>query len=126
MLPASKRCSCSPWKEGAVFAPVPGLGAGVASAQGILSDPSPALQDALADSNWSVRAPVRPIALCKDSALVLEDKKEAVRFRAAAAGIGGSKRSKSLPVKKPSPGLALRQATEGDRLPHAPVQRGRR
>jgi HEAT repeat protein len=98
-------------QQGASFAPVPGLGAGVSSLQGILSDPSvsgraaaalllgtdkspdvlPALQDALADSDWSVRAAaVHAIALRNDSALetdlvpLLEDKKEAVRVRAAA------------------------------------------
>jgi HEAT repeat protein len=98
-------------KNGAAFAPFPGLGAGVSSVQGILSDPSvsgraaaalllsldespdvlPALQDALADSNWSVRAAaVHAIALRNDPALekdlvpLLDDKKEAVRVRAAA------------------------------------------
>jgi HEAT repeat protein len=98
-------------KQGANFAPVPGLGAGVSSLQGILSDPgvtgraatalllstdqSPevlkALQDALADSDWSVRAAaVHAIAIRNDPALetdlipLLEDKKEAVRVRAAA------------------------------------------
>jgi HEAT repeat protein len=98
-------------REGANFAPVPGLGAGVSSLQGLLSDPSvsgraatalllsldkspevlQALQDALADSDWSVRAAVvHAIALRNDYALVgsliplLDDKKEAVRDRAAA------------------------------------------
>jgi HEAT repeat protein len=98
-------------KQGAVFAPVPGLGAGISSVQGILSDPGvsgraatalllsvdrspevlPALKDALADANWSVRAAaVHAIALRNDPALeadlvpLFEDKKEAVRVRAAA------------------------------------------
>ncbi len=98
-------------KQGAVFAPVPGLGAGISSLQGILSDPGvsgraaaalllsiderpevlPALQDARADSNWSVRAAaVHALALRNDPALeadlvpMLDDKKEAVRVRAAA------------------------------------------
>jgi HEAT repeat protein len=98
-------------KEGANFAPVPGLGAGVSSLQGLLSDPSvsgraatalllsldkspevlQALEDALADSDWSVRAAaVHAIALRNDPALMgdlvplLDDKKEAVRDRAAA------------------------------------------
>jgi HEAT repeat protein len=98
-------------KQGAVFAPVPGLGAGISSVQGILSDPSvsgraatalllsadrspevlPALKEALADSSWSVRAAaVHAIALRNDPALeadlvpMFEDKKEAVRVRAAA------------------------------------------
>ena len=98
-------------KEGAIFAPVPGLGAGVSSLQGILSDPSvsgraaaalllsadkdtevvQALQDALTDKDWSVRAAaVHTIAVRNDPALdpvlipLLDDKKEAVRVRAAA------------------------------------------
>ena len=98
-------------KEGAAFAPVPGLGAGISSLQGLLSDPSvsgraatalllsldkspevlQALEDALSDSDWSVRAAaVHAIALRNDPALVmsliplLDDKKEAVRDRAAA------------------------------------------
>jgi HEAT repeat protein len=98
-------------RQGANFVPVPGLGAGVSSLQGILSDPSvsgraatalllgsdrspevlPALQDALADSDWSVRAAaVHALALRDDPARMpdlvplLDDKKEAVRVRAAA------------------------------------------
>jgi HEAT repeat protein len=98
-------------QQGANFAPIPGLGAGVSSLQGILSDPSVsgraaaalllstdkdpdvlrALQDALSDKDWSVRAAaVHAIALRNNPALesnlvpLLEDKKEAVRVRAAA------------------------------------------
>jgi HEAT repeat protein len=98
-------------QQGANFAPIPGLGAGVSSVQGILSDPSVsgraatalligadndpdvlrALQDALTDKDWSVRAAaVHAIALRNDPALepalapLMEDKKEAVRVRAAA------------------------------------------
>ena len=98
--------------QGANLAPVPGLGAGVSSLQGILSDPSvsgrattalllstskdprvlQALRDALEDKDASVRAAaVHAIALRNDPALemdlvpLLEDKKEAVRDRAAAA-----------------------------------------
>jgi len=98
-------------RSGASFAPVPGLGAGVSSLQGILSDPSVsgraatalllstdpdpevlhALENALGDKDWSVRAAaVHAIALRNDPALesslvpLLEDKKEAVRVRAAA------------------------------------------
>jgi HEAT repeat protein len=98
-------------KEGAAFAPVPGLGAGISSLQGLLSDPGvsgraaaalllsadksaevlQAIEDALADSDWSVRAAaVHAIALRNDPALVeylvplFDDKKEAVRDRAAA------------------------------------------
>jgi HEAT repeat protein len=98
-------------KQGANFAPVPGLGAGVSSLQGILSDQSVsgraatalllgtdedpqvllALQNALTDNDWSVRAAaVHAIAVRNDPALekdllpLLDDKKEAVRVRAAA------------------------------------------
>ncbi len=98
-------------KGGAIFAPVPGMGAGLSSVQGILSDPSVsgraatalllssdkspeilhALEDALADPDWPVRAAaVHAIALRNDPALesdlvpLFDDKKEAVRVRAAA------------------------------------------
>src|SRR5712692_2967051 len=98
-------------RQGIGFAPVPGLGAGVSSLQGILSDPGvsgraatalllgpdkdpkvlEALQDALADKDWSVRAAAaHSIALRNDPALekdllpLLDDKKEEVRVRAAA------------------------------------------
>jgi HEAT repeat protein len=98
-------------KEGAAFAPVPGLGAGFSSLMGILADPSvsgraaaalllsrdtgpevlQALQDALTDGDWSVRAAaVHSIAVRDDPTLqadlvpLLDDKKEAVRVRAAA------------------------------------------
>jgi HEAT repeat protein len=98
-------------QQGANFAPVPGLGAGVSSLQGILSDQGVsgraatalllsndrdpqvllALQDALTDKDWSVRAAaVHAIALRNNPALekdllpLFEDKKEAVRVRAAA------------------------------------------
>ena len=98
-------------KTGVGFAPVPGLGAGISSLQGILSDANvsgraatalllstdkdpavlPALQDALDDKDWSVRAAAaHAIALRNDPSLakdlipLFEDKKEAVRDRAAA------------------------------------------
>ena len=98
-------------QQGANFAPVPGLGAGVSSVQGILSDPSvsgraatalllstdktpevlQALRDSLGDSDWSVRAAaVHALSVRNDPALetdlipLLDDKKEAVRVRAAA------------------------------------------
>jgi HEAT repeat protein len=98
--------------EGAGFVPLPGFGTGVASMQGLLSDPGvsgraaaalligrekdnetlQALRDALQDKDWSVRAAaVHSLALRNDAALeaditpLLEDKKEAVRLRAAAA-----------------------------------------
>jgi HEAT repeat protein len=113
-------------KEGAAFAPVPGLGAGVSSVQGLLSDPgvsgraatalllshdkSPevlqALQEALNDSDWSVRAAAaHAIALRNNPALVgtliplMDDKKEAVRDRAAA----GYLRLEGIKVKPAKP-----------------------
>jgi HEAT repeat protein len=116
-------------KEGAAFAPVPGLGAGISSLQGLLSDPgvsgraatalllsldkSPevlkALQDALADADWSVRAAaVHAIALRNNPALagnlipLLDDKKEAVRDRAA-AGYLRLEAIRSAPVKLAPP-----------------------
>ena len=98
-------------QQGANFAPVPGIGAGVSSLQGILSDQNAsgraaaalllgtdrdpqvlvALQDALTDKDWVVRAAaVHAIALRNNPALekdllsLFDDKKEAVRDRAAA------------------------------------------
>ena len=96
---------------GAAFAPVPGVGAGIASMQGLLSDSGvsgratvallfaqeknagtlQALRDALSDKDWSVRAAaVHSLALWNDPSLeedivpLLDDKKEGVRLRAAA------------------------------------------
>ncbi|HLX44353.1 MAG TPA: HEAT repeat domain-containing protein [Bryobacteraceae bacterium] len=98
-------------KQGIGFAPVPGLGAGVSSLQGILSDPSIsgraatalllstdkdpavvfALKDALSDKDASVRAAAaHSLAVRNDPVMqpdlvpLLDDKKEAVRLRAAA------------------------------------------
>jgi HEAT repeat protein len=108
-------------KTGAAFAPVPGLGTGVSSLEGILFDPAisgraatalllatdkdprvlAALIDALQDKDGSVRAAAcHGIALRNDRALekdlipMLDDKKPAVRLRAAA----GYLRLESLPV----------------------------
>ena len=96
------------------FAPVPGLGLGLSSAQGILTAPDssaraasllligssrdPALADAvgsaLSDKEWSVRAAaVHLVAMHpypgfrQNLVPLLDDKKEAVRVRAAAAYI---------------------------------------
>jgi HEAT repeat protein len=100
--------------EAAGFAPVPGLGFGLSSAQGILSAPDssaraaslllianthdPALTDAvgsaLSDKEWSVRAAavhlvaMHPYPRFRHNLVpLLDDKKEAVRVRAAAAYI---------------------------------------
>jgi HEAT repeat protein len=99
-------------KQGVGFAPVPGLGTGVSSMQGILSDSgvsgrtsaalllgrdtgvdtSDALRQALIDKDWSVRAAaVHSLALRnsrsveRDLIPMLDDNKEGVRLRAAAA-----------------------------------------
>jgi HEAT repeat protein len=99
---------------GAGFAPVPGLGFGLSSAQGILTAPDssaraasllliggsrdPALTDAvgsaLSDKEWSVRAAavhlvaMHPYPQFRQNLVpLLDDKKEAVRVRAAAAYI---------------------------------------
>lgn len=101
-------------RTGVGFVPVPGLGTGMTSVQGLLSDPGVtgraaaalmlskdkdketliALKDALSDHDWSVRAAaVHSLALRNDPSLqsdlkpLLDDKKEAVRLRAAAAYI---------------------------------------
>jgi len=113
-------------KTGAGFAPVPGLGEGISSLQGILADPSmsgraatalllasdkdprvqAALIDALQDKEASVRAAAcHALAMRNDPKLekdlipMLDDKKPAVRLRAAA----GYLRLESLPapVKRP-------------------------
>jgi HEAT repeat protein len=110
----------------ASLAPVPGLGLGLSSAQGILSDADssaraaslllignthdPALTDAvgsaLSDKEWSVRAAaVHLVAMHpypgfrQDLVTLLDDKKEAVRLRAAAAYIRLRQRRKDLPSK---------------------------
>ena len=99
-------------KEGLGFVPVPGLGEGMASLHGLLSDPGfsgramaalllgkekdPAtlfaLREALMDKDWPVRAAaVHSLALRNDPAIerdiapLMEDKHQGVRFRAAAA-----------------------------------------
>jgi len=99
-------------KEGIGFVPVPGLGEGIASLHGLLSDPGVsgramaalllgkerdpvtlfALREALMDKDWSVRAAaIHSLALRNDPAVerdltpLLEDKHQGVRLRAAAA-----------------------------------------
>ncbi len=108
-------------KTGAGLAPVPGLGEGISSLQGILADPSmsgraatalllasdkdprvqAALIDALEDKEASVRAAAcHSLALRNDRKLekelipLLEDKKASVRLRAAA----GCLRLESIPA----------------------------
>jgi HEAT repeat protein len=112
--------------QAAGFAPVPGLGIGISSAQGILSDPDssaraasllligsshdPTLADevgsALSDKEWSVRAAavhlvaMHPFPQFREKLVpLLDDEKGAVRFRAAAAYIRLQHVTKVLPVK---------------------------
>ena len=109
------------------FAPVPGLGFGLSSAQGILSAPDssaraasllligssrdPALPDAvgsaLADNEWSVRAAaahlvaMHPFPQFREQLVpLLDDKKDAVRVRAAAAYIRLEHNTKLTPARK--------------------------
>jgi HEAT repeat protein len=124
-------------KAGAGFAPVPGLGFGISSLQGILNDPTisgraatalllapdkdprvlAALIDALQDKEASVRAAAcHAIALRNEKKLevdlipLLDDKKPAVRLRAAA----GCLRLESLPapVKRAAPKSVAPVATK--------------
>jgi HEAT repeat protein len=98
-------------RTGAGFAPVPGLGTGVASMQALLSDPAvsgrataalllekerdeqtlAALKEALQDKEWSVRAAAVHALVLRDEPVfqadilpLLDDKTEGVRLRAAA------------------------------------------
>jgi len=118
-------------QEGIVgFVPLPGLGEGIASMQGILAssgvpgrasaalllgadkDPATidALRDALSDKDSSVRAAaVHSISLRNDPALkkelepLLEDDNGPVRLRAAAGYLRLSAIEAGTRVKKPSP-----------------------
>ena len=114
--------------QGIGMAPVPGIGAGVSSLQGILSDPSvsgraatalllstdkspevlDALRDALSDKDASVRAAAaHAVALRNDPALkkdlepLMDDRKEAVRLRAAAGWLRLD--GMTLPVVRAAP-----------------------
>jgi HEAT repeat protein len=116
-------------RTGAAFAPVPGLGQGIGSMQALLTDPSTsgrataalllgkdkspavldALKDALLDMDWSVRAAaVHSLALRDDPTLkkdlepMLDDGKEPVRLRAAAAVLRLSAIEVKLAEMKPS------------------------
>jgi HEAT repeat protein len=109
------------------FAPVPGLGFGLSSAQGILSDPDssaraaslllignthdPALTDAvgsaLSDKEWSVRAAAVHLVAThpypefrQDLVTLLDDKKDSVRLRAAAAYLRLQPRTKERPTRR--------------------------
>jgi len=121
------------------LAPVPGLGAGVSSLQGILadsgtsgraatalllgSDRSPevmaALQDALEDSDGSVRAAaVHAIAVRNDRSKMailiplLDDKKDAVRLRAAAGYLRLEAVQPPQAPKRPAAGKTAKKAAK--------------
>jgi HEAT repeat protein len=108
------------------FAPVPGLGYGISSAQGILSaadssaraasllligasrDPAlaDAVESAVTDKEWSVRAAaahliaLHPFPQFREELIpLLDDNKDAVRVRAAAAYIRLQHSAKTLPAK---------------------------
>ena len=112
--------------EAAGFAPVPGLGFGLSSAQGILSDPDssaraaslllvgnatdPSLKDvvraAIGDKEWSVRAAAAHVVamhpfpeMRADLVPLLDDKKGAVQVRAAAAYLRLDQDAKEPAVK---------------------------
>jgi HEAT repeat protein len=114
-------------RQGVGFAPVPGLGMGIASMQQILTDPSvsgrataalllgkdkdkatlDALEDALIDKDFRVRAAaVHVLALRNDPALrarlepLINDDKEEVRLRVAAALLRLS--AIPMPAKRPA------------------------
>jgi HEAT repeat protein len=126
-------------RQGASFAPVPGLGHGIASMQAILTDPEisgraaaalllgqqndpatlRALKDALKEKDSSLRAAAvhslalkNNLTLRKDIAPLLEDDKEAVRLRAAAAYV----RLSAIPARRVTPKTAapaVRQPASG-------------
>jgi HEAT repeat protein len=112
--------------QAAGFAPVPGLGFGLSSAQGILSNPDSSaraaslllignssdqslageVELATADKEWSLRAAavhviaMHPYPQLRQSLVpLLEDKKEEVRVRAAAAYIRLEPAARPLPGK---------------------------
>jgi HEAT repeat protein len=135
-------------RAGAGFAPVPGLGMGISSLQGILNDPAvsgraatalllasekdprvlAALVDALEDKVASVRAAAcHAVALRNDRALekylipLLDDKKPAVRLRAAA----GYLRLESMPApaKRPVAKTATKATTSAPAAPKPDVKK---
>lgn len=118
-------------KQGAGFAPIPGLGEGISSMQALLSDPSvsgratailllekdkdpetlAAIREALQDKEWSVRAAaVHALVLRDDPSIrseiapLVDDKSEPVRLRAAAGYLRLDALSgRKAPVKKIAP-----------------------
>jgi HEAT repeat protein len=126
-------------RQGAGFAPIPGLGGGIASMQAILTDPAvsgraaaalllgqqndpatlQALTEALMEKDASLRAAaVHCLALKNDPSLkniiapLLDDDKEAVRVRAAAAYARLSAMQGGAPCVRPP----RRQRLSGSRL----------
>lgn len=125
-------------REGVGFVPVPGVMQGVSSMQALLTDPGVsgrataalllgkekeastvvALKDALDDKDWSVRAAaVHSLALQDDPGLrdallpLLDDHREAVRMRAAAAYLrlsGPTQPDPTISLREGSPVAAIR------------------
>jgi hypothetical protein len=122
------------FRYGIGFAPVPGLGMGLSSLAGLLADANISgraqaiatlppvrdgetvamLREALTDEDWAVRAAAVHALAVSDQSLalrdlvpLLQDKKEAVRYRAAAAYLRLATppaASARPPAKKPRPG----------------------
>jgi len=133
-------------KQGVGFAPIPGLGEGIASMQGILSDSGvsgrataalllgrdkdpetlKALKESLGDKDASVRAAaVHALSLRNDPAVqpeflpLLADKKESVRLRAAAGYLRLEAIKNTPPPAPPKKSVKPTKAT-GAASPAAP------
>jgi HEAT repeat protein len=129
-------------RQGARFAPVPGVGEGIASMQAILTDSGApgrasaalllsndrdpavldALKEALSDKEWSVRAAaVHSLSLRNDPALkkdlepLLQDDKEAVRMRAAAGYLRLSAIQAARGAQKSTVAASAQSGTEQQR-----------
>lgn len=136
-------------KQGAGFAPVPGLGEGVSSMQGLLSDPSvsgrataallleketdpktlAALKDALQDKEWSVRAAAVHALVLRDEPAIepeiiplLDDKSEQVRLRAAAGYLRLEAVKNTPKPEAPKPAQHKRPIRKPAAQPQSPSQ----
>lgn len=134
-------------KYGGAFAPFPGLGTGVSSMQALLSDAGvsgrataalllarekdaatiEALREALSDKDWSVRAAaVHALAIGgnpkrqPDLVPLLDDKKEAVRARAAAGYLRLQmiKEGRAKPGPAPNPNVKLTEEKRKGLIPN--------
>lgn len=118
------------FRYGIGFAPVPGLGMGLSSLAGLLADTNISgraqaiaalppvkdaetvtlLREALTDEDWAVRAAAVHALAVSDQHVVLrdlvplfQDKKDAVRYRAAAAYLRLATKPSLPPTRKPRP-----------------------